>query len=163
MKRYYLFRGMLLILVAASILFSPLPETLVDAQDKDSCRADQEGWSPTYESEVDLTGRWTWVAATDCRNGWGWSGTIGISGSPGRYKVTDFGNDGTVTISGNQARFNRDLGSYKDKNGANIQMWRGQIQRHRDGRIRIYGEFSGAWDYSATEAKKNHDFKMIKQ
>ena len=162
MNKFIVFR-MIFTLVSVGLIVFSLPNVQTYAQDKDSCRTDTEGWRQIPASDIDFSGNWTWVASTNCKNNWAWAGTITISGSPGRY-VTIFDSKIEVTVSGSGVVFDREVevSAGKDKNGANIQTWVGSLQRHEDGRIRIYGRWSGAFDY-LIPTDYNKDFKMIKQ
>jgi hypothetical protein len=164
MNKFIVLRMAFALLTVGLMAFSLVPNLPAHAQDKDSCRTDTEGWTQIDATQTDLRGKWTWVASTNCRNDWKWTGVINISGEKRNNYTTVFDSEIDVQLSGRGVVFHRDVSKSagKDKNSVSLQTWVGKLEQHEDGRIRIYGRWSGAFDYLIPDGY-NKDFKMIKQ
>lgn len=115
---------------------------------------------------MELGGTWFLVLSTDCKGNWQWSRTVIISGDNAGNYTARIGSETAmdVDVEGDGVVFERNLEEVtgKDNKGQNMQTWRGKLQIHQDGRIRIYGTWLGAFDYLIQEGF-NKDFKLIKQ
>lgn len=137
-----------------------------NAQDTDACRADQEGWTNVDGTKMKLNGTWFFVQSTNCKGDWQWSRTVIVSGDGPGFYTARIGSETAmdVYVEGVGVVFERNLEEVtgKDNKGQNMQTWRGKLQIHKDGRIRIYGSWLGAFDHLIQEGF-NKDFKLIKQ
>ena len=163
MKKIIVSRIALVLMSVGLIVLSLAPNSVVSAQKP--CQ-DSEGWTTIDGTEIDLSGGWNLLKSTDCKNGWFWTRAITISEEDGKY-IAKIGDEPpmTVKLDSSGIVFERDLswfGAGKDKNGVSLQTWRGVVQKDEEGRIRIYGKWSGAYEYLATDEKYNLDFKMMK-
>jgi hypothetical protein len=145
--------------------FSLLPNLAINAQglNEKSCRP--LGWEPVDGMEVNLAGEWMVFHNTNCRDNWQFSAPATISKEGGEYSAK-IGNEDPMTVSvGHKGIvFRRDLtkGAGKDSEGQFTQTWRGQIGMLKDGKIRIYGTWSGAFTNLRRDGF-NSDFMMVKQ
>lgn len=142
--------------------------TSLNAQDKDSCAG--VGWEPLYIEQLSsLVGTFTVTNNRDCNEAakWQYSATITIrKDEQGQYwaRVYSGEKETEFRVSGNQVRFTRSVqgSAGKDKRERVEQFWSGTLQRNRrTGSIRIYGTWSGAYDYVTDGTKYNHDFMIL--
>ena len=154
------------LVIVGSLMFSLTPNSPTRAQDKDTCK--DLGWTPIDGTKIDLSGRWSSHQNRNCRESADWQFNFWSQITKERNgdysaKVSD-GTPMEVHLRGSGIVFVRDLrnGAGTDKNGKNLQSWKGRIERNGDGRIRIYGTWSGAFDF-VKSAGYNMDFMMLKQ
>ena len=161
MNKFIVSRMTLTLMIVGLMVFSLIPDLAAIAQDKDSCRADQEGWTTVDATQIDLSGQWFLTKSTNCKGNWQWSRTVTFSDDDSTARIGgETPMDVAVASSGVVLTRNLEKVTGKDKHGQNTQTWKGELQRHEDGRIRIYGEWSGAFDYLINEGY-NKDFKLI--
>ena len=134
------------------------------AQDKDSCS--DSGWTP-IDAEIDLKGVWTGAQNRNCKESaaWQYAGfKVTISEEGGiLYGKVGSEEKSKIEINGSKFVWTRDLrkGAGEEKPGLYSQTWRGSIQRNKEGSIRIYGAWSGAYQ-SRKKDDYNLDFMLVK-
>ena len=162
-------RSALTLMSAVLLIFSLMPNPPANAQGQDSCKDQEAGWTLIDASLVDLSGDWTVFQNKNCgSNMWQYSAPVSITEENGGYSAICKSDNSkmTVSIGGSGVVIRRDLttgsGPKLDKNKQTSQTWRGTLEKNRDGRLRIYGTWSGAYDYIAAEYKNNLDFKLTR-
>jgi hypothetical protein len=145
------------------MVFSPVANLPANAQDKDMCK--DLGWTEVDGSQINLTGTWAAHQNRNCKEVADWqfnfSATISEEGKGYTAKASDGTPMDVQPEGGSGIVFVRDLrgGAGTDKNGITLQTWRGNIERNKDGGIRIYGTWSGAFDFTKKEGY-NLDFML---
>jgi hypothetical protein len=164
MNRLIVPRMSLALLSVGLVVFSLTPNLPTNAQGQDTCPG--LGWEPYHSSEVDLAG--TGLPAfqnSDCSTPAKWQFVFNITitrdDKTGKY----MGHVGSeepqpFQVEGSSIKFLRKLNASHPQTG-DIQTWRGRIQRHQNGGIRIYGTWSGAFDDTNKDTKFNHDLMII--
>ncbi|MBX7042750.1 MAG: hypothetical protein K1X85_07590 [Ignavibacteria bacterium] len=164
LNRFIVSRKALTLLSVGLMIFLLMPPA--NAQETDACLADMEGWTNVDGTKMELSGTWFFVQSTDCKGNWQWSRTVIISRDNAGHYTARIGSETEmdVDVEGDGVVFERNLEKVtgKDNKGQNMQTWRGKLQIHQDGRIRVYGTWLGAFDYLIQEGF-NKDFKLIKQ
>lgn len=147
------------------MMFSLVPNFPTNAQDKETCK--DSGWTPIDGSRINLTGTWTGTQNRNCKESasWQYSFTVTVTKEDGVYygRVFDSEDKTEIVITGSKFKFTRDVrkSSGPDDYKNPYQYWEGTIEMNKDGTIRIYGTWSGAYSYKKGE--NNLDFMMIKR
>lgn len=166
MSKFVVFRMLSTLVSVGLIMFSLVPKLPANTQDETPC--EDGGWTVVDGTQIDLSGSWTATQNKNCKDSADWQFSFPVTitqNDDGSYsaKASDE-TPMTVTLEGSGITFDRDLtkgrGIGKDKRGETLQVWTGKIEE-KDGRIRIYGQWSGAWDY-VKKGGYNTDFMMIK-
>lgn len=164
MNKSIVLRMTFALVIVGLMIFSPVPNFPTCAQEKDACK--DSGWTPIDGSRVDLTGTWTGTQNRNCKESasWQYSFTVTVTKEGGGYQGQVFSSEdkGDITISGSKFTFTRDVSKSAgpDDNKNKYQTWTGTIET-KDGRVRIYGTWSGAYSYKKGK-DNNLDFMMIK-
>ncbi len=146
------------------MMFSLVPNLPTNAQDKDTC--EDLGWTPIDASQVDLKGNWTGTQNRNCKESasWQYGFTLSIEKVRGTYYGKIGKEDETaIEIDGSKFTWTRNLtkGAGEEKPGVYSQTWRGTIEKNANGRIRIYGTWTGAYQ-SQKQDGYNLDFMLIR-
>jgi hypothetical protein len=165
MTRFIVSRIALTLMSVGLIVFSLAPNLPTNAQDKNTCK--DLGWTEIDGTQIDLSGEWSAHQNRNCKESADWQFNFSVTITKednGDYKGTV--SDRTpleVHLQGSGIVFVRDLrnGAGEDENKQNLQTWKGKIERNKDGRIRIYGMWSGAFASRKKEGY-NMDFMMMK-
>ena len=149
------------------MIFSLVPNLPTHAQNKDTCK--DLGWTPINESQVGLMGKWIGNQNRNCKppaSSWQYPGfPITVTKEGGAYYGQVGNEDKTeIDIQGSKFVWVRDVrkSAGPDNNKVHNQTWTGTLERNNDGGIRIYGTWTGAYNYLKQE-DRNLDFLMIKQ
>lgn len=162
MNRSFVFRIAQTLTIFGLLVVSLTPNLQTNAQDKASCK--DIGWTPVNASNVDLSGTWASFQDRNCKESAAWKYPFSTTITKENNQYTGKVSDGTpleIAINGSAIKFVRDMkGQGPDKDGNQSQIWKGKLET-KDGRIRIYGTWSGAFAYLREETY-NLDFMMIK-
>jgi hypothetical protein len=165
MSKFINFR-MAFTLVSIGLMFFSLALNFSTyAQDKDAC--EDTGWTDIDASEVDLAGNWAGNQNRNCKESAAWQYNFSVKitePDKGNYQGWILTEDPMVIdIDGSGIVFSRDVtkSSGRDEKQVYTQTWTGKIQKNKDGRIRIYGTWTGAYQQRKIEGY-NLDFVLMK-
>ncbi len=160
-------RRVLTLLSVLIMGFLLLPNLTTKAQEilnEKSCRP--QGWTPVEGTTENLVGAWSTFHNSNCKDNWQFSGTIVISADKrGRFSATMNGKDPvSVRVVGTRITFDRDMKNNlgPDKKKQYTQTWSGQLGTLKDGKLRVYGTWIGAYEDMRMEGY-NSDFMLDKQ
>ena len=162
MNKFIIFRKVLTLMGVLLLGFSLVPNLPTNANPRETS-AGGDDWAVIDATSVDLTGRGFWVASTNGESGkWNWSVEVHITRDRGTY-TSLFEKSTQIELGSSGIVFTRDLVGVvpEDVNRQKSQTWTGKVERNSDGKIRIYGKWSGAYDYKVPEGY-NRDFMMTR-